>query len=517
MVYIVGPLLALIAFGVFGRGMVQRSKGRGFNPLRAFLLLLAAFAYRFLVPGSWLAESYSFIGSHANLLERLTLMLSDMGIGLVLSSLYLRHHRLQSKLFAVPGVLALILSGGIFGVMSLVQNIHTPHSHTRSDHHEILVELGPDDSIDEIVPILREYKARYWKAFPQVDLSEDEDLAQFYLVCVDSAYTSLLLTALRYDRENVDYAEINHSVELIQPIPAKIEVSKQQKFIANDPHLSSQWYADKLNYNQVYEFLREHKPATKVKLAIVDTGVDSNHEDLKSVFRKSPGGSDNHSHGTHCAGIASAATNNGKGIGSLNWEGEYFSVGGYKALDRYGRGTDETVAKAIIEAAEGGAAVISMSLGGYHPRPPRVQEEAIKYAKSLGAIVVVAAGNSNDDAKSYSPANIPGVIVVSAVNESFRKAPFSNYFTQTKMPIASPGVNIFSTIPKQKYQSFNGTSMATPMVAGLVALMKSFAPELTTNQAYEILHQTGTVVDDSPRIGRIINPVAAIEAVQTIQ
>ena len=517
MIYIVGPLLAVIAFGVFGRGMVQRSKGRGFNPLRAFLLLLAAFAYRFLIPGSWLADSYAFIGSHANLLERLTLMLSDIGIGLVLSSFYLRYHRLQSKLFAVPGVLALLLSGVIFGAMSLIQNIHMPHTHNKADHHEILVELGPDDSIDEIVPVLREYKARYWRAFPQVDLSEDEDLAQFYLICVDSAYTSLLLTALRYDRENVDYVGINHPVELVQPIPSTSKIPNEKKFLANDPHLGSQWYADKLNYNQVYEFLQHHKPVSKVKLAIVDTGVDSNHEDLKSVFRKSPGSSDNHSHGTHCAGIASAATNNGKGIGSLNWEGEYFSVGGYKALDRYGRGTDETVAKAIIEAAEGGASVISMSLGGYHPRPPRVQEEAIKYAKSLGAIVVVAAGNSNDDAKSYSPANIPGVIVVSAVNENFQKAPFSNYFTQTKMPIASPGVNIFSTIPKQKYQAFNGTSMATPMVAGLVALMKSFSPDLSTEQVHQILHQTGTVVDDSPRIGRVINPVAAIEAVQVTQ
>ena len=517
MIYIVGPLLALLAFSVFGRGMVRRSKGKGFNPLHAFVLILSAFFFRYLLPGSWLTEAYAFMGSHANLLERTTLMLADMGIGMILASYYLKRHSLSSKLFWVPGALGLILAGGLYGTILLTQFIHSPHSHSfNDDRSEILVELGPDDHIHEIKPILREYKAKYWRAFPMVTLEEDEDLAQYYMVCVDSAYTSMLISALRNDRENVDHIEINNLVTLIEPIPSAQVQKGEQGFLADDPHLSSQWYAQKLHYNQIYEFLQDHKPRKKVKLAIVDTGVDSKHEDLKSVFRKSPGGADSHSHGTHCAGIAAAATNNGKGIGSLNWEGKYFSVGGYKALDRYGRGSDETVAKAIIEAAEGGADVISMSLGGYHPRPPRVQEEAIKYARSLGATIVVAAGNSNDDAKSYSPANIPGVIVVSAIDENFRKASFSNYFTQTKMPIASPGVNIFSTIPKQKYQAFNGTSMATPMVAGLVSLMKSFSPDMTTGQIYEILHQTGTQVDDSHRIGRVINPVSALEAVQTV-
>ncbi len=517
MIYLVGPLLALLAFSIFGRGMVRRSKGKEFNPLTAFVLILMAFFYRFLLPGSWLTESFSFMGAHASLLERTTLMLTDMGIGMVLSSFYLKRHRLSPKMFWVPGSLALLLAGGLFGTLSLARYLQAPHSRSPfDDHTELLVELGPDDHIEEIIPLLREYKAKYWRAFPMVDLEEDEDLAQYYLVCVDSAYTSLLVSALRNDRENVDHVEPNHFVKLIEPEKGEEIQKKTPAFLANDPHLSSQWYAEKLQYNEIYEFLKEHKPKEKVKLAIVDTGVDSKHEDLKSIFRKSPGGTDNHSHGTHCAGIAGAATNNGKGIGSLNWEGKYFSIGGYKALDRYGRGSDETVAKAIIEAAEGGASVISMSLGGYHPRPPRVQEEAIKYAKSLGATVIVAAGNSNDDAKSYSPANIPGVIVVSAIDENFRKAPFSNWFTQTKMPIASPGVNIFSTIPKQKYQSFNGTSMATPMVAGLVSLMKSFNPELSTKEVYDILHQTGTQVDDTPRIGRVINPVRALEAVHAL-
>ncbi|TAE56007.1 MAG: subtilisin, partial [Bacteroidetes bacterium] len=237
---------------------------------------------------------------------------------------------------------------------------------------------------------------------------------------------------------------------------------------------------------------------------------------LSGIYERTggEGDQDRHSHGTHCAGLATAATNNGKGIGSLNWDGEYLSLSGYPALDASGRGTDVTVSRAILAAADGGADVISLSLGG--PSlfgPPKAQSDAIQYARKKGAIVVVAAGNSNDDARRYSPANIKGVITVSAVNEQFEKAPFSNTNSGLKMPIASPGVNIFSSIPGGQYQSFNGTSMATPIVSGLIGVMRSLNPNLTGEQAYEIIKATGKQLNDSDKVGLLIQPKAALEAV----
>lgn len=500
MTHFFGPLLVVIAFWVFGRGIVKRSRGKTFRPLPAFLLLLAALSFR-------------FIFGEGNILDRLAMTLTDFGIGMIISSAYLAFHRERAKLFWVPGLLVLVMAGIMHLSIAVVQAIAKSICHEPTTV-ELLVELGPDDHIEELQPILKKYKARAEKAFENVDMEEDEDLAQFHVIYVDSAYKDPLLKELRLDTENVDDADVNHIVSLFDPIPANAPELNRYHYKANDPYLSSQWYLEKLDYNRAFDLVKNKTPKEKVIVAIVDTGVDSDHEDLKPVFKRSPGNTDKHGHGTHCAGIAGAATNNEIGIGSLNWEGKYLTILGFPALDQYGRGSDKTVSKAIIDAAEAGADVISMSLGGYSPVPPKSQKEAIEYALKLGAIVVVAAGNSNDNAKYYSPANVPGVITVSAVDENLNKAGFSNTNTSLKMPIAAPGVNIFSSIPGSKYQSFSGTSMATPLTAGLIGMMRAFKPDLTPKEAHKILKDTGKKVKDSGKVGNVVLPYAALEAVQ---
>ncbi|MEL6846686.1 MAG: S8 family serine peptidase, partial [Bacteroidota bacterium] len=292
-----------------------------------------------------------------------------------------------------------------------------------------------------------------------------------------------------------------------------VEANREGKYFSNDPFLGNQWWVGPLEYNASHELLKHHQPKRKAKVAIVDTGVDQGHEDLSPIYKKSgtKGDQDKHSHGTHCAGLAGAATNNGIGIGSLNYDGAFITISGFPALDAYGRGTDYTVSKAIIDAAESGADVISMSLGGYSPVPPKSQVDAIKYARKLGAIVIVAAGNSNDNAKLYSPANINGVITVSAVDEKLNKAVFSNTNNQLKMPIAAPGVNCLSSIPGSEYKQYSGTSMATPVAAGVLGILKALNPDLTAEQAYQILVDTGKTVKDSKRVGKVVMPKAAIE------
>lgn len=495
LIHIAGPVLMAIAFLVFARGMVNRSQGKAFKPLPAFLFLLFALSFR-------------FIFGEGSLLDRLAMMLMDVGIGMSLDAIYLAYHKEKVILYLVPGVLALLFSGILHALSFFADYLHS--NHNNPENIELLVELGEDDNIDEVKGILKKYKACAEKTFPNVTLDEDADLAQFYTIRVDSAYREALMKALKLDKENVDFVEVNSPVSLIQPQTSTISKEKESPFVADDPYLNQQWFAQSLDYNAVHNWLKNHKPQRKARVAIVDTGVDSDHEDLKGVFKKSPGSVDNHSHGTHCAGIAAGITNNHKGIGSLNWQGEYMDLTGYPALDAQGRGTDKTVAKGIIDAADGDADIISMSLGGFHPRPPRVQVKAVEYALKKGAIVVVAAGNSNADARRFSPANIDGVIVVSAVDERLNKAVFSNTNTKLKMPIAAPGVNIMSSVPGSKYQAFSGTSMATPLVAGVLGMLKAFNPDITSKEAYNVLYNTGKEVRDTEKIGRVVMPLEAL-------
>ena len=146
-----------------------------------------------------------------------------------------------------------------------------------------------------------------------------------------------------------------------------------------------------------------------------------------------------------------------------------------------GSGTQKGIIAGIIEAADRGAAVISMSLGGRSTQSrQQAYQDAVKYASQKGAVVVAAAGNSGQNAKDYAPVNTPGVIGVAALDTLGRKAGFSNTVQDIRMAVAAPGVQIYSTIPGNQYASFNGTSMATPHVAGVIGLLKSMNPNLNT-------------------------------------
>jgi len=137
----------------------------------------------------------------------------------------------------------------------------------------------------------------------------------------------------------------------------------------------------------------------------------------------------------------------------------------------------------------------------------------VKLALKRGAIVVTAAGNSNEDGKLHAPSNIPGVISVAALNQSMGKANFSNTNTSLARPIAAPGVQILSLKTGGGYVAYSGTSMATPMVAGLIGVMRSLRPKLTRDQIYKILKETGVAGPDHDKVGMGINALKAIEAI----
>ena len=252
-------------------------------------------------------------------------------------------------------------------------------------------------------------------------------------------------------------------------------------------------------------------------IAILDTGVDAKHEDLRTNYTstKKKYDTDPQGHGTHCAGIAAAVSNNGIGIASAAPTPDFVEVTSIKVLSSFGIGTQRGIVNGILEAADLGADVISMSLGGRAtPTKQRAYAEAIRYANERGAIVVVAAGNDGGPARQIAPANAEGVITVTALDNLSRKAVFSNTIEGIDMPIAAPGVDILSTWPGNEYKIASGTSMATPYVSGIVGLLKSIRPELTTAEVHRILLESGESLEEVRATGRLVDPVRALEILE---
>ncbi len=382
-------------------------------------------------------------------------------------------------------------------------------SHQLDKNGELLLEL---QKLSAIQPIVDQYNLALTKAFPA--LSANEPLANWYIVDIPAIHENhldLIASKLKALGASVEQNEI---IEINPMKPSKTN-SINKKFGVNDPGLEHLWGFEVMEIDRLYSALNKGKikPQKKATIAILDTGVDAAHEDLKAnyVTTKKTYDKDERGHGTHCAGIAGSVSNNGIGVASLAPNSEFVQITSIKVLNNFGMGTQKTIIDGMIEAADNGVDVISMSLGSYSTDERQIAyNQAVKYCNQRGVVVVVAAGNSNIDARSFSPANSDGVITVSAINPNLEKANFSNEVNHLKMGVAAPGVNIYSTIPKNKYTSYNGTSMATPYVAGLIGLMKSIRPNLTTQEAFDILNFTGKNTQDTEKTGKLILPYAAI-------
>jgi thermitase len=217
-----------------------------------------------------------------------------------------------------------------------------------------------------------------------------------------------------------------------------------------------------------------------VVVAVIDTGVDTDHPDLQGRLLQgadfvTPNTTpeDDHGHGTHVSGTIAAVYNNGVGmtgvVGPAN-----VKILPIKALDAEGRGATSKIAEAIQWAANNGADVINLSLGGLYTR---TMEEAVRYAIGKGVVVVAAAGNEDDDTIMYAPAAVPGAVTVSALDDWDDAAYFSNWGDQVEM--TAPGYWIWSTVHGDSYGYKSGTSMAAPHVAAVAALVKAAHPTYT--------------------------------------
>jgi len=226
-----------------------------------------------------------------------------------------------------------------------------------------------------------------------------------------------------------------------------------------------------------------------VVVAVLDTGVQSDHPDLKgrlvkgvNIVDPSSDPEDDVGHGTHVAGIIAAEVNNNEGVAGMTW---YTKIMPVKVLDSSGAGSTYSVAEGIIWATDNGANVINMSLGNY--AQAEFLHDAIKYAHDRGVVLVAASGNDNTDRPGF-PAAYPEVIAVSATDPDEKRAEYSNYGDY--IDVAAPGSSIPSTYPGSRYAALSGTSMASPHVAALASLVQSVNPGLSNEEIKELLRST---------------------------
>jgi thermitase len=306
--------------------------------------------------------------------------------------------------------------------------------------------------------------------------------------------------------ERVAALKSNPEIEYVEPdsIATKVEVP-------NDPMIGSQWGLAKIQSFGAWDTTHG---SGSVNIAVLDTGVDGGHPDvggnisLRANFTNVPDG-DIDGHGTHVAGIASAITNNGIGIAGVGYTSHIMSG---KVLDDNGSGYYSWIANGIMWAADNGASVINMSLGG--SSGSTALQQAIQYAWSKGSIVVAAAGNSGSQ-RAFYPAYYTPAIAVAATDQNDKKASFSNYGSW--VDVAAPGVSILSSY-QGNYAYLSGTSMATPFVSGLAALVKGDHPDWTNAQ---IVNKIETSADAIPGTGTSwiygrINACSAVDCTTTI-
>ena len=218
-----------------------------------------------------------------------------------------------------------------------------------------------------------------------------------------------------------------------------------------------------------------------VPVGIVDTGIDQDHEDLvgrvaacasASGGRVTPGAcADDAGHGTHVAGTIGAAANNGAGIAGIAFSSPLIVC---KALGSDGSGTTADIAACLAWTHQAGAKVISMSLGGPASRTLAAAVTAAwDRGGRSGSLLVAAAGNDGDATLNY-PAALPDVVSVAATDDQGNPAPFSN--ANPDVELAAPGVDVLSDRMGGGYVRMSGTSMATPHVAAIAALVASAHP-----------------------------------------
>jgi len=337
-------------------------------------------------------------------------------------------------------------------------------------------------------------------------------------------------TKASFKKRKVSQVEISHQPFFPDQIKAESKKnSDKTAVLLNDPDISKNWglkVSDALKARGITE------GSKKVIVAVIDTGIDANHTDLKNNLWTNPGETgldakgvdksangidddkngfiddvhgwnfvnnsnridDNHGHGTHIAGIIGAEGGNNFGITGIASKVSLMVLKYYDP--RYPSNNLDNTIKALKYATAMNAQIINYSGGGLDYSQP--EYEAIRTARSKGILMIAAAGNehSNSDQRKYYPANydLDNIISVTAINPQLQVLSSSNYGVQT-VDIAAPGEDIYSTLPGNVFGTLTGTSQATAFVTGLAVLVKANNSEFNYSSVKNYILKTG---DDYP-------------------
>jgi hypothetical protein len=302
---------------------------------------------------------------------------------------------------------------------------------------------------------------------------------------------------------------------------AEYEGEQVSQIVPNDAlYQAYQWNLRRIGMEQAWDL---RPSASDVIVAVLDTGVDLTHPDLRpnllldqgyDFLNNQPSPQDDESHGTAVAGIIGAVGNNHIGVTGIAWHVKILPI---KALNSQGRGPDSVMVKAILYAADQGARVINISSTG--ARYSAALETAVQYAQDKGALVVAAAGNTGngDNAVNY-PAALDGVLAVAAIDDKDQLASFSQ--RQAYVALAAPGIDVPSTAwsgaGRGMYASQSGTSIAAPHVSGAAAILWALRPDLAATDIAAALRANADKVGatDAGYGSGILNVARAVAALR---
>lgn len=330
---------------------------------------------------------------------------------------------------------------------------------------------------------------------------------------------------------NIEYVERNHRAEkspLPVAFPAPVNADKSfNASLFNDPKTDKIWSFNDaaqngVSVNAAYK-LHGTSATQTIIVAVVDTGIDYTHEDLKDVVwvnegeipgngidddnngyvddvygintltrdsqgRATGNNKDTHSHGTHVSGTIGAKQNNGIGITGI---ASNVKIMGIKTVPNNSDETDVDVAESFIYAAKNGAKIINCSFGKDSNEGKNLIPDTLKYIQdNYGVLVIAAAGNSSANIDKYPtyPASHPSenLLIVASTTNTGALSGFSNY-GKINVDVAAPGSNIYSTTPGNRYEMMSGTSMASPTTTGVAAEILSHYPNLSPIQLKQVL------------------------------
>jgi len=393
-----------------------------------------------------------------------------------------------------------------------------PHRFGISSLDALSCELG-------VLRVKRMFQARLSKGRPDLP-----DLGLIYRVTLSDSVDVRRVAVLFSSDPSVEYAE---------PIPAHYFDETP-----DDAKYNEQWFLEQIMAEAAWD-VHKGEDGAEVVVGIVDSGVAWRHEDLVENIRQNLGEDadgdgkviqrsgetwifdpgdvngvdddgngypddfvgwnflnddgeqdndpvDPSGHGTHVAGLAAGRTDNGIGISSVSWNVKILPA---SASNSESDGTIERSLSSVVYLAENGADIINMSWGS--DTPSRLRQDVMEYARALGSLLVASAGNDSSSAHHF-PSGLPGVVSVTSVSRTDRLASYSNF--GISVDISAPGGDgrngILSTVPPNNYGFKAGTSMASPVVAAVFALLKSRNPAWTNDELIQQVLGTADSVDE---------------------